>query len=131
MSAGTIIAPGQNAALNVTFDPTSSGSVAGNITVASNATTGTKIVSLAGTGAATVTHSVTLSWTPSTSRVVSYNVYVSMMSGSSYAVIGSVSTPGYTDSNLQSSQTRYYVVTSVDSNHVESAFSSEIAAIIP
>jgi len=72
-----------------------------------------------------------LSWTPSTSSVVSYNVYVSMVSGSSYTVVANASTPSYTDGNLQPSQTRYYVVTAVDSNNNESAYSNQVAAIIP
>jgi hypothetical protein len=131
VSSGTIIAPGQSAILNATFDPANSGGTAGSITVASNATSGAKMISLAGTGMAPVTHSAMLSWSPSTSSVVSYNVYVSMVSGSAYTMVANASTPSYTDGNLQASQTRYYVVTAVDSNHNESAYSNQVVAIIP
>jgi beta-galactosidase len=131
LSSGTIIAPGQSATLNATFDPASSGSATGSIDVASNATSGNAVISLAGTGTLPVTHSAMLSWTPSTSSVVGYNVYVSMVSGSSYTMVANVATPSYTDGNLQASQTRYYVVTAVDSNNNESAYSNEAVANIP
>ena len=74
-----------------------------------------------------------LSWAPSASTVVGYNVYVSLVSGSGYTKLTSapVAVMDYTDADLQTAQTRYYVVTSVDSNNDESAFSNEVAAIVP
>src|ERR1700676_741363 len=48
--SGTILAPGQTAALNVTFAPTSTGSLTGGVTVASNATNSPATISMAGTG---------------------------------------------------------------------------------
>jgi Domain of unknown function (DUF4082)/Domain of unknown function (DUF4091)/Abnormal spindle-like microcephaly-assoc'd, ASPM-SPD-2-Hydin/Immunoglobulin I-set domain len=50
MSSGTILAPGQTAALNVTFAPTSTGSLTGGVTVASNATNSPATISMTGTG---------------------------------------------------------------------------------
>jgi len=78
-------------------------------------------------------HSVALSWSPSASTVVGYNVYVSLVSGSGYAKLTSapVAIVDYMDSDLQTAQTRYYVVTSVDSSNNESAYSNEVAAIVP
>ena len=133
IAAGTVLTPGQSAALSVTFAPAASGSVTGSITVSSNATAGTKIVSLTGTGSAPVQHSVALSWSPSASTVVGYNVYVSLVSGSGYAKLTSapVAVVDYMDAGLQTAQTRYYVVTSVDSNNNESGYSNEVAAIVP
>ena len=37
----------------------------------------------------------------------------------------------YTDSSVQAGQTYYFVVTSVDSSNVESAYSAEVSALIP
>lgn len=48
--SGTILAPGQTAALNVTFAPTSTGSLTGGVTVASNATNSPATISMMGTG---------------------------------------------------------------------------------
>jgi len=53
VSSGQVIAAGQTASLNVTFDPASSGSLSGSVTVNSNATNSPASVSLSGTGAAT------------------------------------------------------------------------------
>jgi fibronectin type 3 domain-containing protein len=107
--------------------------VTGSITVTSNASGGAKVIALVGTGAAAAAHTVTLSWAPSTSTVVGYNVYVSTAAGNSYVKLTSnpVETLGYIDSGLQTAQVRYYVVTSVDPNNNESAFSSEVSAIVP
>jgi hypothetical protein len=132
LPTGTILAPGQTASLNVTFNPSSTGNANGSVTVASNASNGTKVVALSGTGTSAA-HSVALSWSPSTSTVIGYNVYFTTVSGSSYTKLtpGPVATADYTDSGLQFAQTRYYVVTSVDSNNNESAFSDEVSALIP
>ncbi len=133
IATGTVLTPGQSAALSVTFAPAASGSVTGSITVSSNATAGAKIVSLTGAGSVPMQHSVALSWSPSASTVVGYNVYVSLVSGSGYAKLTSapVAVVDYMDSGLQTAQTRYYVVTSVDSSNNESAYSNEVAAIVP
>jgi hypothetical protein len=134
LSSGMILAPGQPAALNVTFAPAAAGNASGSITVSSNASSGARIVTLVGTGsAASVTQSVSLSWSGSTSTVTGYNVYVSTISGSGYAKLTTspVLTTAFVDSGLDTAQTRYYVVTSVNSSNEESAYSNEVAAIIP
>jgi len=132
VSTGTTLTPGQSVAMTAVFAPASTGSVTGTISIVSNATNGTQVVSLSGTGAA-VSHEVTLSWSPSTSSVVGYNVYVSTVSGGNYTKLTSSPVPSsnYTDAGLQTAQTRYYVVTSIDSNNDESAYSTQVAAIVP
>jgi hypothetical protein len=50
VSSGTVLAPGQSAALNVIFAPTSTGGVTGGVTVASNATNSPATISMTGTG---------------------------------------------------------------------------------
>jgi fibronectin type 3 domain-containing protein len=76
---------------------------------------------------------VTLDWTSSTSAVIGYNVYRGTVSGGPYTQLNSslVTTKQYQDSSVQSGQTYYYVVTAVDSSHVESANSNQVSATIP
>jgi hypothetical protein len=136
LSTGQTLSPGQSVALTVIFAPTSSGSVAGSVTVASDAPNSPTTLGLSGSGVqpAPVVHSVALSWVPSnSSSVVGYNIYRSSVSGGSYTLVnsGSISQNNYVDSGLQSGTTYYYVATSVDLNNGESAFSSETVATIP
>jgi fibronectin type 3 domain-containing protein len=91
-------------------------------------------VNLSGTGTQQpVQHSVSLTWTASTSSVIGYNTYRGTVSGGPYTKLtGSPnSATSYTDSTVQSGTTYFYTVTSVDSNNVESAYSSEVSAVIP
>ena len=75
-------------------------------------------------------NNVVLSWMPSTSAT-SYNVYRSTVMGGPYSAVsspGSVSNPHYTDLNLSSGTTYYYVVTAVDGSG-ESGYSNEVIAV--
>jgi hypothetical protein len=65
--------------------------------------------------------------------VTGYYVYRSTVSGSSYSRLNSSPTASlkYTDGNVVAGETYYYVVTAVHSSGAESAYSSQIAAIIP
>ena len=77
-------------------------------------------------------HSVSLTWMPSTSSGVSYNVYRGSVSGGPYNLLkGGVSTTAYTDSNVQSGSTYYYVTTAVDASGLQSTYSDEAQAVIP
>jgi len=80
-----------------------------------------------------VTHTVALSWNASTSTVSGYNVYRSMVSGSSYVKINPVlnAALSFTDATVQNGITYYYVTTAVDAGGNESAFSNEAPAVIP
>ncbi len=131
--SGLIMAPGQTAALTATFAPSGSGSVTGRVSVASNATNSPDSISLSGTGVAVVNHSVGLSWLPSTSAVMGYNTYSSAQSGGPYTKLTStpVASTSYSDSTVQAGKTYYFVVTSVDSSNMESAYSSEVSALVP
>lgn len=80
------------------------------------------------------THTVSLTWSASTSSGVNgYNVYRSTTSNGSYAKINSslVSGTSYTDSSVQSGQTYYYVTTAVNTSSVESAYSNQATAVVP
>jgi fibronectin type 3 domain-containing protein len=76
---------------------------------------------------------VALNWNASSSTVAGYNVYRGTVSGGPYAKINSslVVVLDYTDSNVQSGTTYYYVTTAVDSSGNESVFSNEVPATIP
>ena len=50
VSAGSILAPGQSATMNVTFAPSATGSVTGSVVVASNATNSPSTISVSGAG---------------------------------------------------------------------------------
>jgi fibronectin type 3 domain-containing protein len=78
------------------------------------------------------THLVELSWNPSsTSSVVKYNVYRSSQGAGPFDLLNSAAGSAYTDSTVQSGQTYYYAVTSVDSNGWESAYSNVAVATVP
>jgi len=79
-------------------------------------------------------HSVSLSWTASTSPNISgYYVYRGTVSGGPYTRLNSspVAATTYTDTTPQAGQTYYYVATAVNSNGLESGFSNEVEAVIP
>jgi hypothetical protein len=130
VSSGLILAPGQSATLDATFDPLALGALAGRVTVTSNATNSPAIISLSGIGGLP---SVVLAWIPSTSLVAGYHVYRSENSGGPYVKLshGIVQADTYTDSNVQSGLTYYYVVTSVAFAGMESADSTQTSVTIP
>ena len=77
-------------------------------------------------------HSVSLTWMPSSTTGVSYNVYRGTATGGPYNLLKSgVSTMNYTDSNVQSGSTYYYVTTAVDASGSQSVYSDEAQAVIP
>jgi len=78
-------------------------------------------------------YSVDLSWNPSTSVVIGYNLYRGTVSGGPYARLNSSILLGttYTDSTIQSGTTYYYVSTSINSDSEESSYSNEASATIP
>ncbi len=127
------LAAGQSTSFNVTFDPATTGSLSGSVTVASNATNSPQVISLSGTGTAPTTYSVGLTWTPSSSSYTGFNVYRGTQSGGPYAKVNSsmISTASYSDSTVVAGDTYYYVATEVDTTGVESAYSSQVSAVIP
>ncbi len=133
VSGGLILAPGQSATLDATFSPLTAGNQSGSVTVASNATNSPAKIALSGDGTHTVSHAVQLTWTPSTSAVAGYDVYRAEDSGGPYTRLDSsiVTGDSYTDSNVQSGRTYYYVVTSVTSAGMQSGDSTPAVATVP
>jgi hypothetical protein len=78
-------------------------------------------------------YSVSLSWNPSSSSVIGYNLYRATQSGGPYAKLNPsvLSNTAYTDSSIQSGTTYYYVSTSINGSDEESAYSNQAAATIP
>ncbi len=121
---------------NLQVSPSISGLKAGTYTGHVSLTGGgvTKIVTVAlAVTSPPVQHTVALSWNASpNSHVVSYSMYRSTISGSSYGLAGSaIGGLSYLDQSVQAGTTYYYVVTAVDDEGRESAYSSQTRAVIP
>lgn len=130
---GATIAAGQSATLNVVFSPQATGSVAGKVTISSNATNSPNSISTTGAGVSNTAHWVSLNWNASTSSgVLGYYVYRSTVSGSSYSRVNLVPTAAtkYTDGSVAAGKTYYYVVTAVTLLG-ESPRSNQIVAAVP
>ena len=135
-SAGTISSTGMFTAPSVaqstivyvkassTADPTKSATASVTITASTTTPTPTP-----------TQHIVDLSWNISNStNTTGYNVYRGTTSAGPYSKINSgglVASTLYTDSNVTSGQTYYYVVTAVDSSGTESGYSNQTQAVVP
>jgi hypothetical protein len=130
--ANATLTPNQSINVAISFSPIAPGGVAGTLTISSNAPR--VQVALAGQGAGPVVpHSVSLSWAPSISAVVGYNVYRGSVSGGPYSKLNpSVdSLTSYTDRAVAGGQKYFYVVTAIDSSGIESGFSGQASVTIP
>ena len=129
---GLVLTPGQQALLNVTFAPVATMGVTGNVTVTSDATNSPTSIAVSGSGLQPTSHSVDLTWNASMGAV-GYNVYRGTVSGGLYTLLtgAPITTTSFTDTNVQSGQAYYYVVTALNSNGVESTFSNTAPATIP
>lgn len=130
--SGLTLSPGQSATLTAKFSPSSAGAVSGGATLTSSDASAA-VVALSGTGVSGASHSVTLTWGPSGSKVAGYRAYRATSSGGQYTALNSAVNPllQYTDSTVQSGATYYYVVTSVAADSTESVYSSQVSAVIP
>ncbi len=83
---------------------------------------------------ATISHSVSLTWTASISPTVTgYNVYRGTASGGPYTQLNSsiVATTAFVDGSVIAGQTYYYVTTAVDAINDQSSYSNQAQATIP
>jgi hypothetical protein len=129
-----VVPAGQSVPFSVTFAPQTAGSTPGSVVFDSNATNSPTTETLTGSGTQQQSqHSVALSWDPSSSQVIGYNVYRRAGSSGSYTKINTSVDPAtsYTDTSVQSGQTYDYVTTAVDSSNAESAYSNQATAAIP
>jgi hypothetical protein len=140
-SAGVSLAPGQQVSFQVWFRPSSAGAWSGTVCVAASWLSSPVKLAISGAASSIATaapsgvaaHSVTLDWDASTSSVAGYHVYRGESSGGPYnRITGSLVTViNYNDSSVASGSHYFYVVTAVEPNGAESAFSNEVSADIP
>ncbi len=132
LSLPATLAAGQSATFTLTFSPQASGSTSASVGFTTNASN-TATLAASGNGVATVQHSVSLAWHASTSAVVGYNVFRGTQSGGPYQAINSSLVPAtdYTDNSVAAGATYYYVLTSVNSEGLESVYSNPVKAVIP
>jgi fibronectin type 3 domain-containing protein len=133
-NCGSSLNAGAQCSIIVLFDPTEAGSVSGSVAITDSASTGPQTVALTGTATASATHSVSVSWTPSTSsNVVGYNVYRSTTSGGYYSELNSAALTGtsYSDNTVSAAATYYYVATAINSSGEQSSYSSQATAVVP
>lgn len=126
-----VLGAGQQYTVNITFIPPADGSYTGDVS-GSNSTGQVVSVSVNGNGTQSG-YSVSLSWAPSSSQVVGYNVYRGNQAGGPYAKVNSTVDPvtSYIDDTVLAGATYYYVTTSVASNGQESGYSNQTEAQIP
>jgi hypothetical protein len=122
------------ASLKLIFSPQSPGTSAGVLALTNGGNDPVLRVPITGAGSPSSQHNATLDWDPSTSgSVIGYNVYRGNRSGGPYSRINSALDTSTTanDYNVSPGQTYYYVVTAVNSDLTESAYSNEASAVIP
>jgi Abnormal spindle-like microcephaly-assoc'd, ASPM-SPD-2-Hydin len=135
LSFPVTVTTSQPVTFTVTFTPGATGAASASASFASTASNSPSAAALAGTGTAAPVHTVSLSWTASTtSGVTSYNVYRAVFGTScgSYSNVGSTpsSITAYTDSVVADGTTYCYATTAVDPSG-ESAYSNISKAVIP
>ena len=127
------IAAGQSVSFNVTFAPQKSGSSSGNIRFLSDASNSPNAAAFSANGVQAEAHSVTLSWSPSNSNTVGYNIYRGTTSEGPYSKINSSPQPKatFTDGLVQGGQTYFYVTTALNQHGKESKPSNQVQVTIP
>lgn len=135
LSFPVTVTTSQPVPFTVTFTPGATGTASASASFASTASNSPSAAALTGTGTAAPVHTVSLSWTASTtSGVTTYNVYRAVFGTScgSYSNVGSTpsSTTAYTDSVVADGTTYCYATTAVDPSG-ESAYSNISKAVIP
>jgi Abnormal spindle-like microcephaly-assoc'd, ASPM-SPD-2-Hydin/HYDIN/CFA65/VesB-like, Ig-like domain len=133
-AAGLTLDPTQSESYTVNFDPKATGSVAGTLTITSNAANSPMNIALSGSGVtAAAKHTVALAWDRSSSTVTGYFVYRSSKPSGPYTQLNSTpeANPTYSDGTVSSGQVYYYYVTAVDSSNIQSADSNQVSVTIP
>jgi hypothetical protein len=141
LAAGVSLSPDQKLVFQVWFRPSAAGNTSSTIAVASSSLSAPVNLSVSGSGSKTATppptndsaHSVGLAWDASTSSVAGYHIYRGGSSGGPYNRISGSLVPSltYKDTGVASGDHYYYVVTAVEADGTESAYSNEVAVDIP
>jgi hypothetical protein len=116
--------------VNVTFKPQKDGESLSTLSFISNAANSPTRESLGGDGTAPY---VVLSWNPSASDVVGYNIYRSTAENGTYSKMNSKLDPetDYTDASIAAGKTYYYKTTAVNSSGKESRYSEGVEIVVP
>jgi Abnormal spindle-like microcephaly-assoc'd, ASPM-SPD-2-Hydin len=127
------LSPGQNVSVEVNFAPKSAGRQKGSLAVASAEGGSLLTIPLTASGAASSQSAIKLNWEESPVSVAGYVVYRSAEPSGPFTRVSSEAVPTgeYTDTGLAAGHTYYYVVTSLDSDQMESEYSEPIAATVP
>jgi hypothetical protein len=127
------VAAGKSVTYTVTFAPQAAGSSAGAISFVNDGSTSPVGQTLDGNGGQAGVHTVALTWDPSLSAVIGYNIYRGTRSGGPYQRLTSSPQPGtsYDDGSVLTGTTYYYVSTAVDASLGESAYSNQAQAVVP
>ena len=99
----------------------------------SNAKNSPTVEQLAGTGVAQDSHQVDLTWNQGDPNAVGYNIYRGSAQSGPFTQINNAldAATNYTDSNVVSGTTYYYVATEVNAQGEESAYSNVVKAVVP
>jgi hypothetical protein len=124
---------GKSISVTIQFTPNTSGTASAKAGFISNAVNSPTVEQLTGTGVATGSHSVDLSWNPGDGNAVGYNVYRGTAKGGPYQMINTAldASTNYTDNTVVSGATYYYVATEVNGQGQESGYSNVGRAVIP
>ncbi len=128
------ISAGKTIPFTVTFNPEVAGNSFGSVSFINDGNSPIKATfSGAGGQLSASGHSVDISWQPSNSGVVGYNIYRGTHPGGPYSRLNGSPQPtaSFTDNSVQSGATYFYVVTSVAPSAAESGYSNEVDAAIP
>lgn len=131
--------PLQTTTFQVTFHPQAKGNVKGSLSFTSKELSSPVAMALAGNAVdpgsvpASSGHTVNLEWDASPGKVAGYNVYRSEQPGGPYDKLTNSlnSDTTFSDSQVQSGLTYYYVVTSVNHGGHESKHSGQASVTIP
>jgi hypothetical protein len=135
LSLPITIDAGKSMPFTVTFSPSAAGAANATLTFTSNAQPATTAETLTGTGTAGPTHTVNLSWNPSSSSNISgYNIYRAVYATSScgsFAKINSTLNTGtlYTDAVVTDGTSYCYATTAVNTNNEESGYSNIVSPV--
>jgi Protein of unknown function (DUF1573)/Abnormal spindle-like microcephaly-assoc'd, ASPM-SPD-2-Hydin len=135
LSLPAIIPAGQSVPFTVTYSPLVSGADSSNLSFTSNAQVATTTDTATGTGTPAPVHTVSLTWTASTSPNISgYNIYraVYVTSCGAYTKINGATLNTaitYTDTVVVDGTNYCYATTAVDSANAESGYSNVVSDV--
>ena len=127
--------PGQTATLSVEFDPTAANPESGSVSLTTNTSAGTAMITLSGTGTA-ASNEINLNWsapTDSSDPAVGYNICRAVGTSPTCLKVNSTldTATSYTDTTVVSGTAYTYYVSSVDGMDNESAPSNPFTVVVP